>query len=113
MPGTLALGNSNYTSTQLLQILDTPTSTPGPGANALLILSKQLIATLLNGLNGASTAPVTATIAEAHSLIGDLVIPPIGAGDVNPASPLGQDMVAAGATLDQYNNGNLGVPHCD
>jgi hypothetical protein len=102
------LGSVAYTAAQLAQILDEPA-----GGNALLILGHQLIAAKLNILNGANPAPIAATITQADTLIGSLVMPPIGSGDVDPSSALGQQMVAAGSTLDSYNNGDLGVPHCD
>lgn len=113
VPGTLPLGSVNYTAAQLALILDVSVNTPGPGANALISLAHQLIAAKLNILNGASAAPIAATIAAADTLIDGLVIPPIGLGNVDPSSVLGQQMLALAATLDQYNNGQLGVPHCD
>jgi hypothetical protein len=98
----LTLGTVNYNQTQLLQILNEPA-----GGNGLLILAHQLIATLLNVAGGADPTPVATNIANAHSLIGGLVIPPIGAGFLAPAT------VNADATaLDDYNNGNTTVPHC-
>jgi len=98
----LTLGTVNYTQAELLQILNTPA-----GGNGLLILAHQLIATKLNVANGADPTPVAANIANADLLIGGLVIPPIGAGFLAPAT------VNADATaLDNYNNGNTSVPHC-
>jgi len=101
------LGNVAYTASQLDDILDEPS-----GGNALLILAHQLIAAKLNILAGANPAPVSSTIASADEAIGSLVIPPVGADDVDPSSPLGQTMVGLADTLDDYNNGNSGVDHC-
>jgi hypothetical protein len=112
VPGTLTLGETAYTADQLLAILNTPVATPGPGANALLILAKQLIAARLNELAGASTATISATLIQADNLIGSLVIPPVGSGNVAPNTSLGQSMVAVAAILDDFNNGLLGVPSC-
>ncbi|MEN9723968.1 MAG: hypothetical protein RJB38_1954 [Pseudomonadota bacterium] len=106
--GTMTLGNSQYSAAQLDSILDLPT-----GGNALLILAHQLIAAKLNILNGASGTSVLTTISQADVAIGALVIPPVGSSTVDPSSELGQQMTALATTLDTYNNGNAGVPHCD
>jgi hypothetical protein len=108
VPGTMNLGMVNYTASELAMILDVPA-----GGNALLILGHQLIAAKLNILNGANPGPVAGTIATADNLIGTLVMPPIGSDDVDPSSALGQQMVATASTLESYNSGNLGVPHCE
>ena len=99
----LTLGTVLYTQAQLLDILDTPAT-----GNGLIFLAHQLIATKLNIASGADATPIAATIAAADALIDGLVIPPVGAGFLAPsdASPLTD-------TLDSYNNGGLGVPHCD
>jgi hypothetical protein len=112
VPGTLTLGETAYTANQLLAILGTPVATPGPGANALLILAKQLIAARLNQLAGANVSTISAALEEADDLIDDLVIPPVGSGNVAPSSSLGQSMVAVASLLDDFNNGLLGVPSC-
>ncbi len=108
VPGTLLLGSTGYSSSQLLSILTTPT-----GGNALIILAHQLIAAKLNVLNGASNTPIATTIQQADQAIGSLVVPPVGSDDVSPSSPLGQTMTSLSTILDSYNNGNLGVPHCE
>lgn len=106
--GSLSLGTVAYTPAQLDDILDEPT-----GGNAILILGHQLIAAKLNILAGASSAPIAATIASADAVIGAMIIPPVPGGVfVSPAVPPGPTMVSLASTLDQYNNGNLGVPHC-
>lgn len=98
----LTLGNVTYTETQLLQILNQPAK-----GNGLITLAHQLIAAKLNIANGADPTPIAATIADADAQIGNLVIPPIGNGFLDP------DQTDADAqTLDSYNNGNLGVSHC-
>jgi hypothetical protein len=56
---------------------------------------------------------VLTTISQADVAIGALVIPPVGSSTVDPSSELGQQMTALATTLDTYNNGNAGVPHCD
>jgi hypothetical protein len=98
----LMLGSVNYTAAELLSILNTPA-----GGNGLLILAHQLIATKLNVANGADPTPVAADIAAADAMIGALIIPPIGAGFLAPAT-----VTALATTLDNYNNGNTTVPHC-
>ncbi len=100
----LTLGNVNYTKAQLLQIFGQPAA-----GNGLIILAHQLIATKLNIAAGASSpANVQAAIASADAKIGNLVIPPIGAGSLpaNEADP-------EASLLDDYNNGEIGPGHCD
>ncbi len=97
----LTLGTVVYTQAQLLDILNTPAE-----GNGLIFLSHQLIAAKLNVASGALT-PGT-LIADADALVGALVVPPVGAGFLEPAaaSPLTD-------ALDGFNNGGAGVPHCD
>jgi len=98
----LTLGTVNYTKAQLLLILGQPSK-----GNGLIILAHQLIAAKLNIASGADPTPVAATIAAADAQIGNLVVPPIGTGFLDP-----DDTAANAQILDSYNNGNLGVPHC-
>ena len=98
----LTLGSVTYSQAQLLSILNTPAH-----GNGLLILAHQLIASKLNFAAGADPTPVSAAAAAADAMIGGLVIPPVGAGYLAPAS-----VNATANTLDDYNNGTLGVPHC-
>jgi hypothetical protein len=96
----LTLGNETYTQAELLALLRTPVR-----GDASLILAHQLIAAKLNIANGSDPAPVSATIADADSLLSGF------AGKlpyhVRPSSPTGQVMVGDAATLDSYNNGEL------
>jgi hypothetical protein len=100
--GSLTLGTVNYTAAELLSILN-----QSSGGNGLVVLCHQLIAAKLNIAGGADPTPVSATIAAADAQIGALVCPPVGAGFLSTAS-----VTANATTLDDYNNGNLGVPHC-
>lgn len=104
----LTIGTRTYTAAELCSIFNQPA-----GGNALLILFHQLIAAKLNVAQGATNACINATISQADALIGGLVPPPVGSGNVPSSSSLGQQMVAAANTLDTYNNGNLCSPHCD
>ena len=98
----LTLGTVNYTAAELLSILNEPS-----GGNGLIILAHQLIAAKLNIINGANPAAAAAAIASADAQIGGLVVPPIGAGFLSPAS------VSTDAhTLDDFNNGIIGPGHC-
>ena len=99
----LTLGTVVYTQAQLLDILNTPAQ-----GNGLIFLAHQLIAAKLNIAGGADGSSVATTIADADALIDGLVIPPIGSGFIAPA-----DASALTNTLDQFNNGNLGTPHCE
>lgn len=98
----LTLGTVNYNQAQLLSILGQPT-----GGNGLVSLAKQLIAAKLNIQNGADGSTIAATILAADALIGGLVIPPVGAGFLNPSSTS-----ALTQALDDYNNGITGPGHC-
>jgi hypothetical protein len=98
----LTLGTVNYNATQLLQILNQPAQ-----GNKLTILAHQLIAAKLNIANGANPATVSTTIANADALIGNLVVRPIGTGNL-PSSPA----VGYANTLDDFNNGLIGPGHC-
>lgn len=99
----LTLGSVFYTNAELLQILNQPVA-----GNGLISLAHQLIAAKLNIANGASDAAVAATIIAADAQIGALVIPPIGAGFLSPASTSGKTQI-----LDDFNNGIIGPGHCE
>jgi hypothetical protein len=100
----LTLGSETYTEAELLAILRTPVR-----GDASLILAHQLIAAKLNIANGSDPAPVSATIADADSLLSGF------AGrlpyHVRPSSPIGQAMISDAEMLDSYNNGQL-TPDC-
>ena len=101
----LMLGSTSYTKVELLAILNTPV-----GGNGLISLSYQLIAAKLNAENGAPVpAGIAAAIGAADTLIGALVVPPVGSDFLAPATTS-----ALTGTLDQYNNGlyDGGPPHC-
>jgi hypothetical protein len=98
----LTLGNVNYTAAQLLDILNESSS-----GNKFLLLAHQLIAAKLNIQNGADPSSVSATIANADALIGNLVPPPIGSDDL-PNNPT----VGYANQLDDFNNGLIGPGHC-
>ncbi|HTM22586.1 MAG TPA: myxococcus cysteine-rich repeat containing protein, partial [Kofleriaceae bacterium] len=76
----LSLGGHVYTEAELLAIFD-----EAPAGNGLISLAHQLIAAKLNVAAGAPDDDIADTIAEADALIGDLVVPPIGDGFLDPA----------------------------
>src|SRR5262249_30025870 len=98
----VTLGTVNYTQAQLLLIFNQPAN-----GNGLISLAHQLIAAKLNIAAGADPTPIQATIAAADVQIGNLIVPPIGSGFLDP-----DDTDANAQLLDQYNNGKLGVNHC-
>jgi hypothetical protein len=101
---TLELGILTYTKPELRAILNEPTR-----GNGLVSLATQLIAALLNQANDASTPPqVQQAIDDAHALILDLVVPPVGTDSLHPS--VTSELTAI---LDLYNNGLFGPPHCD
>jgi hypothetical protein len=99
----LTLGAVTYGKAQLMQIL----IGWAVRGNGLVSLAHQLIAAKLNIAAGANPAAVATAIAEADAMIGSLVVPPIGGGNLAPSltSALTQ-------TLDDYNNGATGPGHC-
>jgi hypothetical protein len=100
---TMMLGTVAYTKTQLLSILNKQAN-----GNGLIILAHQLIAAQLNILNGADGSAVASFIADANNnLIGGLVVPPVGAGWLDPALT-----DADTNALDDFNNGLTGPGHC-
>jgi hypothetical protein len=99
----MLLGTVAYTAAELLAIYNQPAN-----GNGLVSLAHQLITAKLNGCNGSNLAPVAGTIAAADAAIGSLVIPPIGAGYLAPATT-----AAWTQNLDDYNNGIIpGVVAC-
>ncbi|HZS34690.1 MAG TPA: hypothetical protein VFC42_15110 [Methylomirabilota bacterium] len=99
----LTLGTVVYTDLQLCSILNKPAS-----GNGLITLAHQLIAAKLNIANGADGSAIATAIANADTLIGALVVPPVGSGSLTPASV--STLVTA---LQDYNEGLVGPGHCD
>ncbi len=108
-PGGLTLGNHFYTNTQLNAILQNNAIK----GNGLLSLAHQLITAELNLAYGAVPTNQTqlttllTAIQQANLLIGNLLIPPVG-NDSLPTSTTS----TVESILDLYNNGGLGVSHC-
>ena len=100
----LALGSQTYTRDELLDILNTPPGR-GRGADASLILARQLIATKLSRANKSDATSVGLAITQADSLLagftGKL------AYGVAPSSAIGQQMTGAADALDSFNQGEL------
>jgi hypothetical protein len=101
----LALGNTTYSASELCSIFNQDTA-----GNGLVILAHQLIAAELNKANGASLPVVVAdALAQAHALIGDLVVPPVGSDYLHPSLTEFLSTV-----LTAYNEGLIeGTVHCD
>jgi hypothetical protein len=99
----LQLGNVTYTQDQLLSILHQPVR-----GNGLVSVAHQEIAAKLNIANGADGSCIQQTLADLDALIGDLVVPPVGDGYLQP-----DDVSGFVDTLDNYNEGDLCAPSCD
>jgi hypothetical protein len=99
----LTIGGRTYTDAELCTNLNKP----GAG-NAVLILSHQLIAALLNIASGA-TPPPACDIAAASALLTGL---DINTASVDPHTDAGKKMLAAALCLDLYNTGAGGITHC-
>lgn len=95
----LQLGSVIYSASQLLDIFHEPAR-----GNGLVFLAHQLIAAKLNLGAGADPAAAQSTIDVAETLIGSLVVPPVGNGHVDPA-----DASDLTEELDAFNNGERGV----
>lgn len=91
----LTLGSVSYTETQLISILNNPTT-----MNGLVSLASQLIAAKLNTACGASS-DIAALIAQADAMIGSLVVPPVGSDYLNPSTT--SSLTDA---LDRFNSSN-------
>lgn len=90
----LTLGTVLYDQQQLIAILEAPTV-----SNGIESLAQQLIAAKLNIAAGVPyDASVAQAIADADALIGGLVIPPVGAGYLEPS--LTDALIQA---LDDFN----------
>jgi hypothetical protein len=101
--GGFTLGNVFYTNAQLQAILREPTK-----GNGLVSLAHQLIAAKLNVAKGSDGSAIAATLAAADSLIGALVVPPVGTGSLAPKQT--SDL---NDTLTDYNEGAIGPGHCN
>jgi hypothetical protein len=99
----LTLGTVTYTASQLCSIFNTPAA-----GNGLIALAHQLIAAKLNVAAGADATAVASYIAAADSLIGGLVIPPVGSGSLAPSATS-----TLTGNLAGYNEGAIGPGHCD
>jgi len=100
----MLLGTVAYTDVQLCSIFN-----QSAGGNGLIALAHQLMAAKLNIANGGGCQEVVQYINAADALIGNRVVPPVGAGFLNPASTS-----ALTESLDQFNNGALAncPAHC-
>lgn len=99
----MLLGNNSYTVTQLVSIFNQP-----PSGNGLIALAHQLIAAKLNISNGADGSTIASTIVSADQMIGNLWVPPVQYGALNPS--VTSSLVTA---LNNYNTGFTGPGHCD
>jgi len=99
----LTLGNVFYTELQIESILATPA-----GGNGLIALAHQLITAKLNIANGASSVSVLSSIMAGDSLIGNLVVPPVGSAMLTTTST-----ASVTASLRSYNEGVIGPGSCE
>jgi hypothetical protein len=99
----LTLGAVSYNASQLLQILNRPAQ-----GNGLVILAHQLIAAKLNIANGADPTAVQQAAIDADSMVGGLIVPPLGSGYLAPSQTSNLT-----DTLTEYNEGTIGPGHCN
>lgn len=102
----IVLGSTQYTKQQALQILRTENRRFKN--NALIALAKELITALLNVANKVEPGnAVGSAIAQAHTLIGSRVIPPLGSGQLSKNA-----VQAVFMTLRRFNKGRIGPGRC-
>ena len=101
---TFVLGSQTYTQSELLAVLRALRS----GADASLLLARQLIAAKLSVANGSDPTTIGTTVADA-----DLLLTMFGdkSPTVSPSSVLGRSMVSDGKLLRSYNRGRQ-TPTC-
>jgi hypothetical protein len=104
----LTLGNEVYASEALLELLNLPVGQKS-GADASLILARQLIAAKLNIAGGSDPFSAGGLIVDADALLSGL------GGRLPLATPPstsdGQAMIELSGMLDDYNNGGM-TPAC-
>jgi hypothetical protein len=103
----LALGTVTYGDADLCSIVGTVV-----GTNGLVDLAQQLIAAKLNAVLtqrlSATVPPAAAScIADTDALVGGLVVPPVGAGFLDPSAT-----TTLTACLRDYNEGRMGDGVC-
>ena len=98
----LILGNTSFTKTALIEILQRATR-----GDKTYSMAAQLIATKLNLANGNQSSCITSTVVSADNW---LIQFPIGSGATKPGCnwTTGEPLHKA---LDDYNNGRLCAPH--
>lgn len=84
--------------------------TPSKG-NAYYNLARQYIAAILNGLNEADTAVITQELADAKALFEKYE--PAEVGEWKGGKGDRKEFIKLSETLTNYNEGRLGIPHCD
>jgi hypothetical protein len=98
----VSLGTVSYTVDQLVAILRAPAS-----GNGLLALAHQMISARLSIAAGADGSAIAATLAAADSLVGGVIVPPVGAGFLDPGVTANYT-----ATLASFNEGAIGPGAC-
>ncbi len=98
----LQIGNRTYDRLELELILESESH-----LNGVVALAQQEIAAKLNIASAAEASCIMQTLSEVDSLIGNLVVPPVGHGFLNP-----HVVAAYVSTLRLYNEGYLCAPSC-
>lgn len=101
----LALGNQNYSQSELLAVLNTPSNSDA----SLMTLARQLIAAKLNIFNSSNPAPAASAIADADGLLTGFT-GKMSYG-VKTTSAIGTSMFGDANTLGNYDDGSL-TPGC-
>ena len=100
-------GNLTPSGYTYLTVMKAPSS-----KNAYFILAQQFVAALLNRAAGSYVPQVVAdALLEADDLYSNYL--PADIKGLKGDDPLRKRFIDASEILDDYNNGRLGVPHCD
>ncbi len=92
----LDLGSVNYTQNQLNEIFDQSVQ-----GNGLVSLAHHLAAAKLNIANGVDGSSISSVITDADALIGSLVVPPVGGGELTTS-----EVGTLKDALEAFNNSN-------
>lgn len=97
----IGVGSISLSKSAAIDVLKLPTH-----GDATLILAQQLIPAKLNVLIGANPIAIGDTIQQADALLSQF---PLGS---SPQGGSRDSLIALSETLDAFNNGLLGPPHC-
>jgi hypothetical protein len=94
----MMIGGQQYSDSQIQAMLQ-----QSEWGDASMYLLHRLIGAMLNVNNGTKQDPVQTYVDDANNLLLNTQLP----AQIDPNSPLGQQMLGDAAMLDSYNNNNV------